>query len=84
MTEYVAWLGLDRRSIDEKDVLSGGVERLNLASAGFLTKAEGATTQVTPILLTSPQAMQIAAEKFSRRARSGRPAARLQARRQAA
>ena len=64
VTEYVAWLGLDRRSIDEKDVLSGGIERLNLASAGFLAKAEGATTQVTPILLTSPQAMQIAAEKF--------------------
>jgi ABC-type uncharacterized transport system involved in gliding motility auxiliary subunit len=64
VTEYVAWLGLDRRSIDEKDVLSGGVERLNLASPGFLSKAEGATTQVTPILLTSPQAMQIAAEKL--------------------
>jgi len=65
VTEYVAWLGLDRRSIDEKDVLSGGIERLNLASAGFLSKAEGATTQVTPILVTSPQAMQIPAEKFS-------------------
>jgi ABC-type uncharacterized transport system involved in gliding motility auxiliary subunit len=46
-------------------VLSGGIERLNLASAGFLAKAEGATTQVTPILVTSPQAMQIPAEKFS-------------------
>ena len=64
VTEYVGWLTLDRRSLDEKDVLSGGVERLNLASAGFLTKAEGATTQVSPILVTSPQAMQIAAEKF--------------------
>jgi ABC-type uncharacterized transport system involved in gliding motility auxiliary subunit len=64
VTEYVGWLGLDRRSLDEKDVLSGGVERLNLASPGFLSKAEGATTQVTPILLTSPQAMQIAADKF--------------------
>src|SRR4029078_7328037 len=46
VTEYVGWLGLDRRSLDEKDVLSGGVERLNLASPGFLTKAEGAKTQV--------------------------------------
>ena len=64
VTEYVGWLGLDRRSIDENDVLSGGVERLNLATPGFLSKVEGATTQVTPILLTSPQAMQIAAEKF--------------------
>ena len=65
VTEYVGWLGLDRGNIDEKDVLSGGVERLNLASPGFLSKAEGATTQVTPILLTSPQAMQIAADKFT-------------------
>ena len=64
VTEYVGWLGLDRRSIDEKDVLSGGIERLNLASPGFLAKSETATTQVTPILLTSPQAMQIPAEKF--------------------
>ncbi len=65
VTEYVGWLTLDRRSLDEKDVLSGGVERLNLASAGFLSKAEGATTQVSPILVTSAQAMQIAADKFA-------------------
>src|SRR5262249_58920800 len=65
VTEYVGWLGPGRHNIDEKDVLSGGIERLNLASSGFLSKAEGATTQVTPILLTSPQAMQIAADKFT-------------------
>jgi ABC-type uncharacterized transport system involved in gliding motility auxiliary subunit len=64
VTEYVGWLTLDRRSLDDKDVLSGGVERLNLATPGFLSKAEGATTQVSPILVTSPQAMQIAADKF--------------------
>jgi ABC-type uncharacterized transport system involved in gliding motility auxiliary subunit len=60
----VSWLGLDRGSIDSKDVLSGGIERLNLASAGFLTKVEGATTQVSPILVTSPQAMQIGTDKL--------------------
>jgi ABC-type uncharacterized transport system involved in gliding motility auxiliary subunit len=64
VTEYVAWLGLDQSSIDQKDVLSGGIERLNLASAGSLSKVDGASTQVTPILLTSPQAMQIPAEKL--------------------
>jgi ABC-type uncharacterized transport system involved in gliding motility auxiliary subunit len=64
VTEYVAWLGLDRSNIDEKDVLSGGIDKLNLASAGFLTKAEGATTTLLPILETSPQAMQIAADKL--------------------
>ncbi len=65
VTDYVAWLALDRKSLDEKDVLSGGIERLNLASAGFLTKADGAKTQITPILQTSPQAMQIATDKVS-------------------
>jgi ABC-type uncharacterized transport system involved in gliding motility auxiliary subunit len=64
VTEYVAWLGLDRGNIEAKDVLSGGIDKLNLASAGFLSKAEGATTTLLPIIETSPQAMQIAAEKL--------------------
>jgi ABC-type uncharacterized transport system involved in gliding motility auxiliary subunit len=64
VTEYVAWMTLDRGSIDSKDVLSGGIERLNLASAGFLSKTDGATTDVSPILLTTAQAMQIAADKL--------------------
>jgi ABC-type uncharacterized transport system involved in gliding motility auxiliary subunit len=64
VTEYVGWLALDRRSLDEKDVLAGGIERLNLATPGFLTKVEGATTEVSTLLHTSPQAMQIPAEKF--------------------
>jgi ABC-type uncharacterized transport system involved in gliding motility auxiliary subunit len=65
VTEYVGWLGLDRRSLDDKDVLAGGIERINLATPGFFAKAEGATTQVTPLLQTTPQAMQIPAEKFT-------------------
>lgn len=64
VTEYVAWLTFNRGSVDPKDVLSGGIDRLNFASAGSLSKSDAATTQVTPILLTSPQAMQIAAEKL--------------------
>src|SRR5262245_21210224 len=65
VTEYVAWLTLDRTRIDENDVLSGGIERINLSTPGFLTKAEGAKTQVSPILTTSERAMQIPADKFA-------------------
>ena len=65
VTEYVAWLTLDRSRIDEKDVLSGGIERINLSTPGFLSKAEGAKTQVSPILMTSDRAMQIPADKFA-------------------
>jgi ABC-type uncharacterized transport system involved in gliding motility auxiliary subunit len=65
VTEYVAWLTLDRSRIDENDVLSGGIERINLSTPGFLSKAEGAKTQVSPLLVTSNRAMQISADKFA-------------------
>ncbi len=59
VTEYVAWLGLDRSAIDQGDVLSSGIEVINVGSSGFFTKADGATTQVTPILRTSTDAMEV-------------------------
>jgi ABC-type uncharacterized transport system involved in gliding motility auxiliary subunit len=65
VTEYVLWLGLDRRNLDERDVLTGGVERLNFASAGFLDKTADATTQFAPIIKTTGNAMLIPAESVS-------------------
>jgi ABC-type uncharacterized transport system involved in gliding motility auxiliary subunit len=65
VTEYVLWLGLDRRNLDERDPLAGGIERLNLASVGFLEKAPDATTQFAPIIRTTADAMQIPAESVT-------------------
>jgi ABC-type uncharacterized transport system involved in gliding motility auxiliary subunit len=65
VTEYVLWLGLDRRNLDERDPLAGGIERLNLASAGFLDKAPDATTQFAPIIRTTADAMQIPADSVT-------------------
>ena len=65
VTEYVAWLTLDRSRLDENDVLSGGIERINMSTPGFLSKAEGAKTQVAPLMVTSDRAMQIPADKFA-------------------
>lgn len=64
VTEYVAWLAYERGNLDQKDVLSGGVEHLNLSTAGFISKIDGAESTVSPILLSSPQAMQIEAVTF--------------------
>jgi ABC-type uncharacterized transport system involved in gliding motility auxiliary subunit len=64
VTEYVAWLGLDARNLDDKDVLSGGVERMNFGSPGILEKLEGAGTEMVPILKTSAQAMVLDADKL--------------------
>ena len=64
VTEFVAWLGLDQRNINKDDVLAGGIEVLNVASAGFLEKAGGTTTAVQPILQTSTDAAVVGAEKM--------------------
>lgn len=63
VSEYVAWLTLDKSNIDQRDVLSSGIDNLNLASAGILTPESGATTSVTPIITTSPDAMTIPSDK---------------------
>lgn len=65
VTQYVAWIGLDKRNLDPRDVLSVGIEKINLASAGVLAKADKATTTVTPILETSEDSMVIAADRVS-------------------
>jgi ABC-type uncharacterized transport system involved in gliding motility auxiliary subunit len=64
VTEYVAWLSMGRANLDEADVLAGGIERLNFGSPGYLEKVEGATTELVPIIKTSPQAMAIEADKL--------------------
>lgn len=64
VTEFVAWLGLDKSSINPDDVLAAGIEVLNVASAGFLERADGATTALQPILQTSADASVVGAEKI--------------------
>lgn len=65
VTDYVAWLSLSSSNFDQGDVLSAGIERLNLASTGFLNAAEGATTKLAPVVQTSSQATSIPTEKVS-------------------
>ncbi len=63
VTEFVAWLTLGKANMDESDVLSNGIEVLQLASPGHFTKTEGTKLSVTPILRTSSEAMEIDARK---------------------
>ena len=41
VTDFVAWLGLDKTDINPDDVLSAGIEKINVASAGVLTEVDG-------------------------------------------
>ena len=63
VTEYLAWLAIDKAQINEKDPLAAGIEKLNLASAGALKKAASATTIVQPIIETTRAAGLIDVDK---------------------
>jgi ABC-type uncharacterized transport system involved in gliding motility auxiliary subunit len=56
VTDFVAWLGLDKTDINPNDVLAAGVDVINLASAGVLSKVDGSTVDFSPILQTSSDA----------------------------
>ena len=63
VTEYVVWVALNKSNIDKKDVLSGGIERINMATPGFITHVKGSKTKYSPILLSSARAMIIDGNK---------------------
>ena len=61
VTDYLAWLQVDTQHINQADPLAAGIERLNLASAGFITKVDGTATNVQPIMQTSAGAGEMPA-----------------------
>ena len=64
VTDYLAWLQIDAKNINVADPLAGGIERLNMASVGFITKVDGATTTVQPIIETSAAAGELNADSL--------------------
>lgn len=63
ITEYLGWLQIDKAQLNEKDPLAASIKRLNLGTAGALTKIDGATTIVQPLLETSTNSGLIEADK---------------------
>ncbi|MGQ0672668.1 MAG: GldG family protein [Hyphomicrobium sp.] len=63
VTEFVTWLALDKRSLDENDVLSSGIDELSFASAGSLGKTDGAPIEFQPIVQTSAESARLDASK---------------------
>ncbi len=64
ITEYLGWLQIEKAQLNEKDPLAASIRRLNLATAGALTRIEGATTIVQPLIETSATSGLIDAEKM--------------------
>lgn len=65
IVDYIAWMALDKEALDENDVVSSGIQKMHIASAGVLEKAEDAKTDFTPLLVTGPRATTIDTTSFT-------------------
>jgi ABC-type uncharacterized transport system involved in gliding motility auxiliary subunit len=61
---HLAYLGFDAGDMDRDDVVTSGLNTMNLGFTGYLEPKEGAQTTFTPLLRSSDQAMVAGAEKF--------------------
>jgi ABC-type uncharacterized transport system involved in gliding motility auxiliary subunit len=62
---HIGILGLGHDDMNQKDVVSGSLDKINLASAGFLAARPGAKTTFEPLLQTSTSAAPIPAQRFN-------------------
>jgi ABC-type uncharacterized transport system involved in gliding motility auxiliary subunit len=62
---HIGILGLGRDDMDQKDVVTASLEKINLATAGSLAARAGAKTTFEPLLLSSTSAAPIPAQRFN-------------------
>jgi ABC-type uncharacterized transport system involved in gliding motility auxiliary subunit len=64
-TRHIGILGLRREDMNAKDVDTASLDAINVATAGFLTARQGATTKFEPLLLSSTNAAPLPASRFN-------------------
>jgi ABC-type uncharacterized transport system involved in gliding motility auxiliary subunit len=62
---HIGILGLTHDDMNQKDVVSGSLDKINLATAGFLSAHPGAKTSFEPLLQSSTSAAPIPAQRFN-------------------
>lgn len=62
--DYVAWLSASEEARNQEDVVTGEIGNLNLASAGAFRAREGATTTLSPLVLSSTRAELMPVDKI--------------------
>jgi len=62
--DYVAWLSLDNEELSQNDFITRDLEKVGLATAGFIRKAENASIDLTPLIQTSNEAATFSAMQF--------------------
>src|ERR1700675_4715871 len=62
---HIGILGLSHDEMNQKDVVSASLDKINLATAGALAAHPGAKTTFEPLLLSSTSAEPIPAQRFN-------------------
>lgn len=57
IVDYIPWLELGPDRLNAKDVVTSQIRRITMGSVGALAPKEGATTQFTPLISSSPRSM---------------------------
>jgi ABC-type uncharacterized transport system involved in gliding motility auxiliary subunit len=65
IVNYVVWLGLTNDVMNKHDPVSAEIDDLALGSAGALMPIEGATTTVTPLMTSTPNAMLVPVDEIA-------------------
>src|SRR5690606_27577211 len=64
IARYLPWLQVGPANYNRDDVLLADLGPIALASPGHITAVEGATTTMTPLLVSSPQSMLFEADEL--------------------
>ncbi|HKS58617.1 MAG TPA: Gldg family protein [Steroidobacteraceae bacterium] len=64
-SQHIGIIGLNRESMDAKDVVTSALNSINVWSAGALKKKDGATIQFSPLLQSSTDAELLPVMRFS-------------------
>jgi len=59
ITDYLAWLAFKDDAIKRGDPVTDDLQVVNVATAGAISKAEGATIDFEPLIVTSKDSMLI-------------------------
>jgi ABC-type uncharacterized transport system involved in gliding motility auxiliary subunit len=64
-SQHIAIVGLDRGSMNDKDVVTSALDLINVMTAGVLSKKEGATIEFDPLLQSSADAELLPAARLA-------------------
>ncbi len=59
IADYLVWMSFGESNIDDDDIVSADLSRMIFASAGAIRRKSDATIEVTPLVFTGRQAMEI-------------------------